>query len=103
VRRPDVKFGAVLPSDNEEKPYFVWTINQEDDGSDEWRLVVSHVFGDVPFEAVVAAAKSQGCKVIESWLPYGWNTDGATVETDHSVSCLAEYGLGDVEWEFCEK
>lgn len=62
-----------------------------------------HVSGDVPFEAVVAAAKKEGCSSIEAWLPYGWKTEGATVEHDHSLSCIAQYGLGDVEWEFNEK
>lgn len=102
--RPDAKFGLVLPaSASGEQPFLVWGFDKEGK-----RMVVGHASGNVPWSAVVAAAKHEGCTSIESWADYGWDEQASAFEhmTEKSIPALAAYTLGEdakIEWLHNEK
>lgn len=63
-----------------------------------WRIVLSHVSGDVPFEAVAAAARREGAQVIEYSENFtAWDEHGVQIDIEWPKPCYWVYGE-PAEW-----
>lgn len=109
--RPSATYGLVLPGPKDARPFFTYSCKayDNDDRDCPARMVIMYSTPDVPWSAVVAAARREGVTRVEMWGNYSWwdgEAGGAELLPDESMPCIAQYGLGGddkIEWEFDEK
>lgn len=105
----DVTFGLSLPAAaGGERPFVVYHCAPPNKGETAERLEIRHISGDVPFAALVAAARHEGAGSIEAWdVGDKWDGEmgGPRKFNDEHISAIAVYGAKpeDVEWVWCEK
>lgn len=68
------------------------------------RLVIGSLQLPVSFDEIASIARREGAEAIELWGGYsGWDGNQHSLEVDHHIPGLAEYGIGQVRWERCEQ
>lgn len=106
MSRPGVSNGVYLAaetSSDQPRPLLAYVTAKDDDG--KRILWVNHVSGQVPFSAVMAAARKEGADTIEVWGDQGWDQHNPEIMPDELCPCIAVYGIPatEAEWVWCEK
>ncbi|EJT47825.1 hypothetical protein A1Q1_03286 [Trichosporon asahii var. asahii CBS 2479] len=100
---PSPKFGCILPPDeNGRRPFFIYSaVGKHPDAPHT--LEIMHAQQPVPWAAVRAAAVHHGVEKVKLWGGYtGWDKEEGGVKVEQNEDCpsLANYGLGEVDWQF---
>lgn len=106
-KNPQTTNALFLPADSTGEHPFITYAKAWQKPNQPSRLIITHVghtaHARVPFSALLAAARREGCDEIEDWGDNGWDAEGAKLDDNKHCPCIATYGLDDVEWEFVEE
>jgi len=91
-------------NESDVRPFIIYTFPEK--AGVPQSLQILYVQQPFPFEAVVAAARKEGCATIKLWGEQGdWDDHHPSMEKDANMPCMVVYDnpTSETKWEWLEQ